>query len=63
MTVGAEAFYTERSGLHTGQSGGLFLTVPPGTSRWATVLAAPDSPPSNTSFVSWTSLDLHDVFF
>jgi hypothetical protein len=36
-TVGAHAFYTGHSGLHTGQSGGLLSTVPPGTSRWATV--------------------------
>jgi hypothetical protein len=33
-TVGAQTFYTEHSGCHTGQSGGLLSTVPPGTSRW-----------------------------
>jgi hypothetical protein len=36
-TVGVQAFYTVHSGLHTEQSGGLLSTVPPGTSRWATV--------------------------
>jgi hypothetical protein len=36
-TVGTHAFYTKHSGLHTGQSGGLLSTVPPGTSRWTTV--------------------------
>jgi hypothetical protein len=37
VTVGAQAFQSGQFGLHTGQSGGLFSTVPPGTSRWATV--------------------------
>jgi hypothetical protein len=37
VTVGAQAFHTGQSGLHTRQFGGLFSTVPPGTSRWATV--------------------------
>jgi hypothetical protein len=32
-TVGAHAFHTRHSGCHTGQSGGLLSTVPPGTSR------------------------------
>jgi hypothetical protein len=36
-TVSVHAFYTEHSGLHTGQSGGLLSTVPPRTSHWATV--------------------------
>jgi hypothetical protein len=36
-TVGAHAFYTGHSGLHTGQSGGLPSIVPPRTSCWATV--------------------------
>jgi hypothetical protein len=43
-TVGAQAFYTGHSGCHIGHSGGLLSTVPPGTSRWATVPGAPDSP-------------------
>jgi hypothetical protein len=43
-TVGVQAFYTGHSGCHTGQSGDLLSTVPPGTSRWATVPGAPDSP-------------------
>jgi hypothetical protein len=42
-TVGAHAFYTGHSELHTGQSGGLLSIVPPGTSRWDTVPGAPDS--------------------
>jgi hypothetical protein len=33
VTVGAQAFYTGQSKLHIGQSGGLFSTVPPRTSR------------------------------
>jgi hypothetical protein len=37
VTVGAQDFYTEQSGLHTGQSGGLLSTEPPRTSRWAIV--------------------------
>jgi hypothetical protein len=37
VTVGAQAFYTRQSKLLTGQSDGLFSTVPPRTSRWATV--------------------------
>jgi hypothetical protein len=37
VTVGAHAFYTGQSGIHTGQSGGLFSTVPPRTSCLATV--------------------------
>jgi hypothetical protein len=37
VTVGAQAFYTGYSGRHIGQSGGLLSTVPPRTSRWATV--------------------------
>jgi hypothetical protein len=36
-TIGAQAFYTGHSRLHTGQSGALLSTVPPRTSRWATV--------------------------
>ena len=55
--------YTGQSGLHTGQFGGLFSTVPPGTSHWATVTGCTgqsgvwhrtvrcpctDSPPGNT---------------
>jgi hypothetical protein len=36
VTVGAQAFHIKQSGLHTGQSGGIFSTVPPGTSHWAT---------------------------
>jgi hypothetical protein len=62
-TVDAQAFYTR-------QSGGLLSTVPPGNSRWAIVPGAPNSPmlqtrqsAGNTSFVSWTLLDLHNVFF
>jgi hypothetical protein len=35
--VGAQAFYTGHFELHTGQSGGLLSTVPPRTSRWATI--------------------------
>jgi hypothetical protein len=84
-TVGAQAFYTGHSELHTGQSDALLSTVPPRTSRWATVpwctgqssvchrivqRVPPDSPVlqtrqsvGNTSFVCWTSLDLHNVFF
>lgn len=41
----------------TGQSG-----VPPGHTGLSGVPRT-DSPPSNTSFVSWTSLDLRNVFF
>jgi hypothetical protein len=37
VTVGVHAFYTGHFGRHTGHSGGLLSTVPPGTSRWATV--------------------------
>jgi hypothetical protein len=37
QTVGAQAFYTGHSRCHTGQSGGLLSTVPPGTSRWPIV--------------------------
>jgi hypothetical protein len=33
LTIGAQAFYTEHSELHTGQSGGLLFTMPPRTSR------------------------------
>jgi hypothetical protein len=33
-TVGTQAFYTGHFGCHTGQSGGLLSTVPPGTSHW-----------------------------
>jgi hypothetical protein len=33
VTVGAQAFYTGQSRLYIGQSGGLFSTVPPGTSH------------------------------
>jgi hypothetical protein len=77
VTVGAQAFYTRQSGLHTGKSGGLLSVVPPGTSRWATVpwcteqsgvwhrivrFYRPNSLPWQ-HFVSWTSLDLHNVFF
>jgi hypothetical protein len=47
-TVGAQAFYTGHSGFHTGQSGGLLSTVPPGTSRWATVPGALDNPACGT---------------
>jgi hypothetical protein len=34
VTVGTQAFQTGKSGLHTGQSGGLLSIVPPGTSRY-----------------------------
>jgi hypothetical protein len=47
-TVGAQAFYTGHSRCHTGQSGGLLSTVPPGTSRWATVPGALDNPACGT---------------
>jgi hypothetical protein len=43
-TVRVHAFYTGHYGCHIGQSGGLLYTVPPGTSHWATVSSAPDSP-------------------
>jgi hypothetical protein len=43
VTVGAQAFYTGHSRHHVGQSGGLLSTVPPGTSRRATVPGAPDT--------------------
>jgi hypothetical protein len=36
-TIGVQAFYTGQSRLYTAQSGGLLSTVPPKTSRWATV--------------------------
>jgi hypothetical protein len=73
-----QAFYTGQSVLHTGQSGGLFSTVPPGNSHWATVTCAPDSPACGTGqsgalartvclatlvFISLTLIDLHNVFF
>jgi hypothetical protein len=48
VNVGAHAFYIGQSGLHIRQSGDLFSIVPPGTSRWATVLGAPDSPACGT---------------
>jgi hypothetical protein len=76
VTVGAQDFYTGHFGLHTGQSGGLLSTVHPRTSRWATVPGAPNSSVCGTGqsgaldqtvrmqhLISWTSLDLHNVFF
>jgi hypothetical protein len=48
VNVGAQAFYTGQSGLHTGQSDDLFSIVPPGTSRWATILGVPDIPACGT---------------
>jgi hypothetical protein len=77
-TVGMQAFHTGHSGCHTGQFGGLLSTVPPRTSHWATVpwctgksgvwhqtvrCSRPDNLPWQHFFVSWTSIDLHNVFF
>jgi hypothetical protein len=62
-TVGAQAFYIGHSGCYTRQSGGLLSTVPPGTSRWGYCSWCTGQSAVNTSFVSWTSLDLHNVFF
>jgi hypothetical protein len=71
VTVGAQAFYTGQSGLHTRQSDGLFSTVPPRTSHWATVPGCTGQSGAlaltvrlaTLVFVSWTLLDLHNVFF
>jgi hypothetical protein len=71
VTVGAAGFHTGQFVYHTGQSGAFSPPVPPRTSRWATVprctgqSGAPDQTDhrGNTSFVSWTLLDLHNVFF
>jgi hypothetical protein len=69
-TVGTQAFYTGHSGCHIGQSGGLFSTVPPRTNCWGYCSwctgqsGAPDQKVRKQHFfVSWTSLDLHSVFF
>jgi hypothetical protein len=44
VTVGVVGFYTGQSERHTGQYGGFSPPVPPGTSRWAIVPGASDSP-------------------
>ena len=69
--VGAQDFYTR-------QSGGLLSIVPLGTSRWGYCswctgqsgvwhqivrCSRPDILQAILPFVSWTSLDLHNVFF
>jgi hypothetical protein len=71
VTVGAHVFYTGQSELHTGQSSGLFSIVPPWTSRWAIVPWCTGQSDvwhrtvclATLVFVSWTLLNLHNVFF
>jgi hypothetical protein len=47
-TVGVQTFYTGHSRCHTEQSDGFSSPVPLGTSRWATIHGAPDSPACGT---------------